>query len=459
VTATGPNGDDEQWRLRRDDLVVVDEAGTAETADLVAIGERCSAAGAKLLLVGDPRQLSAIGPGCMLADLAEHGISYQLSEVRRFGNDWEGPASLRLRDGDAEVLAEYDRRGRLVDGGTAEQAEAHASRAWLADTLTGRESLLMVGTNAAAARVSASLRAELVRLGRVEEDGVPLGMSDELADWRGVTVGLEDNVAAPITRKTYRVLDTRDDGGLTVAPIEARRPGPDAEGEWNDWGERLGAPLQLPGSYVREHVSLGYASTKDAAQGRTVDTGHSVNGAGEQRRLLRPLHPRPRTQHRLRRHPGARPRRRDRGDLRRRTAGPARRARRRHRRRPRRSIGHRRTGPRPHRGRVDDNQRRPDGGPHPRGQRRSTSTTSPTSATTVTLRTSTTSERRAPPTRANGPTRDSAATYRRWTTCLRSSSAHRPRSPRSLPARPATRPKRSRTPPSARPGRKHAEPT
>jgi len=293
VTATGPNGDDEQWRLRRDDLVVVDEAGTAETADLVAIGERCSAAGAKLLLVGDPRQLSAIGPGCMLADLAEHGISYQLSEVRRFGNDWEGPASLRLRDGDAEVLAEYDRRGRLVDGGTAEQAEAHASRAWLADTLTGRESLLMVGTNAAAARVSASLRAELVRLGRVEEDGVPLGMSDELTEWRGVTAGVGDlvqarslawhlrgfegNVAAPITRKTYRVLDTRDDGGLTVAPIEARRPGPDAEGEWNDWGERLGAPLQLPGSYVREHVSLGYASTKDAAQGRTVDTGHSVN--------------------------------------------------------------------------------------------------------------------------------------------------------------------------------------
>ena len=38
-------------------------------------------------------------------------------------------------------------------------------------------------------------------------------------------------------------------------------------------------PMQLPGSYVREHVSLGYACTKDSAQGRTVDTGHAVTQA------------------------------------------------------------------------------------------------------------------------------------------------------------------------------------
>lgn len=50
----GPGGDDETWRLRRGDLVVVDEAGTADTASLVEILARCSAAGAKLLLVATP---------------------------------------------------------------------------------------------------------------------------------------------------------------------------------------------------------------------------------------------------------------------------------------------------------------------------------------------------------------------------------------------------------------------
>ncbi|GAA3224617.1 hypothetical protein GCM10017691_12760 [Pseudonocardia petroleophila] len=292
--ATGPTGDDESWRLGRDDLVVVDEAGTAETGDLVAIRARCQAAGAKLLLVGDPKQLTAIGPGGALADVGEHGITYQLSEVRRFANDWEGPASLRLREGDAGVLAEYAKRGRLVDGGTAEQTEAAASRAWLADTLDGRESLLMVGTNAAAARVSAALRSELVRLGRVAEEGVPLGEGSALADWRGTVAGVGDlvqarslawhlrgfegNTAAPITRQTYRVIATRADGGLTVAPILANDATSDVER--NAWGEQLGTPMQLPGTYVREHLSLGYASTKDAAQGRTVDTSHAVTGPG-----------------------------------------------------------------------------------------------------------------------------------------------------------------------------------
>jgi len=148
------------------------------------------------------------------------------------------------------VLAEYAKHGRIVDGGTQEQAEAAASRAWLADTLDGKESLLLVGTNAAAARVSAGLRAELVALGRVQEEGVTLGM----LDWEGVTAGVgdpvqaralawhlqqfEDNTTAPVTRKTYRVTALRVDGGLTVAPVVNRsaemsdRPG---------WNEELGA--------------------------------------------------------------------------------------------------------------------------------------------------------------------------------------------------------------------------
>ena len=46
------------------------------------------------------------------------------------------------------------------------------------------------------------------------------------------------------------------------------------------WGEQLGEPMQLPPSYVRDHLSLAYAVTRDSAQGGTVDTSHSVNGPG-----------------------------------------------------------------------------------------------------------------------------------------------------------------------------------
>jgi hypothetical protein len=79
--------------------------------------------------------------------LAAAGARYELAEARRFRQSREGPASLRLRAGEQEVPREYHRQGRLRDAGTREQAEAAASRAWLADTVAGRRSLLVVDTN------------------------------------------------------------------------------------------------------------------------------------------------------------------------------------------------------------------------------------------------------------------------------------------------------------------------
>jgi len=52
----GASAGDEAFQLRAGGLVVVDEAGAAATADLVAIHCRAEAAGAKLLLVGDAKR-------------------------------------------------------------------------------------------------------------------------------------------------------------------------------------------------------------------------------------------------------------------------------------------------------------------------------------------------------------------------------------------------------------------
>ena len=110
----------------------------------------------KVLLVGDTRR-------------ARHHLRPRRGPPLH--NRVGGPESLRLRDGDTTVVDEYAKHGRLVDAGSVEQAEQAAARAWLADTLAGRGTLLVVGTNAAAAGVSTQLRAELVRLGRVHEAG------------------------------------------------------------------------------------------------------------------------------------------------------------------------------------------------------------------------------------------------------------------------------------------------
>src|SRR6185436_2110525 len=115
-----------------------------------------------------------------------------------------------------------------LDAGTREQAEQSAARAWLGDTLAGRRSLLLVDTNDQAAHLSAQLRAELVRLGRVTDHGVPLTAQGTVAgvgdlvqarsnDWD--LAGVEGNRRGPINRETYQVTGFRDDGGLDVAPV------------------------------------------------------------------------------------------------------------------------------------------------------------------------------------------------------------------------------------------------
>jgi conjugative relaxase-like TrwC/TraI family protein len=267
--------EDANWQLRSGDLVVVDESAMADTTALAAIHQVVREAGAKLLLTGDHRQLAAVGAAGGMELITAAGVSYELSEVRRFDQQWERAASLQLRDGDDTVLADYHKHGRLLDAGAVEQAEASAARAWLGDTLAGKHALLIVDTNEQAARMSAQIRAELVRLGTVEEQGVPLGLQGSIAgvgdlvqarknEWRLAQV--DGNRAAPTNRRQYRVLQTREDGGLIIAPILGRT------GE----GEQLGEKMTLPGDYVNEHVALGYAATVHSAQGLTVDTGHTV---------------------------------------------------------------------------------------------------------------------------------------------------------------------------------------
>jgi hypothetical protein len=266
---------DEQFRLGPDTIVAIDEASMTARQDLLAVQQRCAAAGAKTLMVGDHAQMTPVGPGGLLADVAAHGLSYELTEVRRFDADWEKAASLGLRAGDKAAVAEYAKHGRLRDGGAVEQAEAKARQAWLADTLAGKESLLVAQSNAAAARLSAALREELVALGKVGQECVPLGMQGTVAGVGDLVqarrnawslAGWEGNTQAPVNRATYEVTAIRDDGGLTVAPIVQRGPE----------GNVLGAPMQLPRQYVDQHLTLGYASTVYAAEGRTVQTCHGL---------------------------------------------------------------------------------------------------------------------------------------------------------------------------------------
>lgn len=268
-----------QVALSPGDLLIVDEAGMVSTPDLTALHAIAAEAGAKILLTGDPAQLGAVGAGGALAMLARLEGHFELTEVARMRERWERAASLKIRAGDTSVLAEYDRHGRLAEG-TEEQMTEAAYRGWLADHISGRDSLLIASTNDQAAELSARARAELVLLGQVEENG-----SFTLRD--GNTAGRGDLVQARrnerrikdpdgrwlVNRDILRIEAIRRDpeNGEATAAVVRRDTGRDASGN-RQWS----APFQVPAGYLAADAVLGYAGTVHAAQGRTVDTAHGV---------------------------------------------------------------------------------------------------------------------------------------------------------------------------------------
>ena len=112
-------------------VVVVDEAGMVDSRTLAAVIDATQAAGAKLVLVGDHRQLQPVEAGGLFRALAERMETANLTEIRRQAAPWAREAVHAVAEGRAgAALQAYEERGLLhVGDGKAETVEALVS-AW-----------------------------------------------------------------------------------------------------------------------------------------------------------------------------------------------------------------------------------------------------------------------------------------------------------------------------------------
>jgi conjugative relaxase-like TrwC/TraI family protein len=277
----------DRWRLKPGQLVIIDEAGMADTRTLDVIVTQARNSGAKVLLVGDPAQLGAVGVGGAFAMLvAAHTDAPELAQVRRFvhtdgtPNRAEAEASKLLRSGNLRALAYYRSHGRIHTPPPGADPIVAAYAAWRTDKEQGLDALLIAVDNATVTALNHKAHDDLVEAGAVQPDGV------RLAD--GTTAGIGDLI---VTRRVDRHLadGTRPDvhrGGAGVLPA-----GYVTNGEaftvtgTTDAGDLVvqagrGELATLPAAYVARHVQLGYAITAHRAQGATVDTAHVIASPG-----------------------------------------------------------------------------------------------------------------------------------------------------------------------------------
>lgn len=253
----------------KDQLVIIDEASLAGTITLDRLTAHAADVGAKVLLVGDWAQLSAVEAGGAFGMLAAaRDDTAQLLDIHRFLHQWEKAASLDLRHGRPHAIEAYVANDRVVEGHGGEAQEA-AYDAWAADIAAGRSSVLIAdGTDTV---TDLNLRARADRLVRGESDA---GREVSLVSGAGASAG--DIV---ITRRNDRRLRTLRSGWVRNGDRWIVRDArPDGSLVVRRTDRRFGGAVVLPASYVAEHVDLGYAVTAHRAQGLTVETSHVVVG-------------------------------------------------------------------------------------------------------------------------------------------------------------------------------------
>ena len=138
-------------------LVIIDEAGMADTLTLDAAVQFAIDRGASVRLIGDDQQLAAIGAGGILRDITTTHGALQLTELHRFTDPAEAAASLALRDGAPTALGFYLDHDRVHVGDLATTTE-DAFTAWVSDRAVGLDAFMLAPTRELVAELNRRAR-------------------------------------------------------------------------------------------------------------------------------------------------------------------------------------------------------------------------------------------------------------------------------------------------------------
>ncbi|MEU9553695.1 AAA family ATPase [Streptomyces werraensis] len=265
---------DDDFQLRRGDVVLVDEAGMAGTLLLDAILADATAACAVVRLLGDPHQLAAVEAGGALRLVSRTGDAVELDQLHRFSVPGEADASLILRDSEEPraVFDWYCDKGRIV-AGTHDTMCDMVFNAWAKDQDKGLTSLMTAADTATVTALNLRAQAHHITAGIVDtRHAAPLRA--------GQRAHAGDIIVTRLNRRRMTVRGGRDfvKNGDTWT-VQKILPTGDALVRHTQHRSRI----PLPADYLAAQCELGYASTIHRSQGMTVDTSHAIASARSNR--------------------------------------------------------------------------------------------------------------------------------------------------------------------------------
>lgn len=253
--------------LDRKTVVVLDEAGMVDSRKLAVLIDTARAAGAKLVLVGDHRQLQPIEAGGLFRVLTERIETASLREIRRQTEPWAREAVQAIAEGRVgAALRAYDERGLLqVRETKAETVQALVAEwAKAGEQHPGSSRLMLAGERADVRALNQQARDHLQQAGQ-------LGRGQRIATAHGPRAfAVGDRLVCTRNSTPYGVKN----GQLgTLEGIDARRDGALLRVRLDAGGRVVTLPTARYG-----HLDHGYALTTHKAQGATVDRAFVLAG-------------------------------------------------------------------------------------------------------------------------------------------------------------------------------------
>jgi Ti-type conjugative transfer relaxase TraA len=246
------------------DVLVIDEAGMIGSRQLERVLSAAEAAGAKVVLVGDPEQLQAIEAGAAFRALAERHGAMEITEIRRQRDDWQRSATRELAtERTAQALERY---------ASADMVHGHETRRSAREALVQGWDAARQAEPEASQVILAHTRADVAELNKLARGrmraGGELGPDQALATERGERMFAAGDRL--VFLKSERSLGVKNgtlgrveaiEGSTLIVRIDA--PGPT--------GHRRQVRFDLKDYAAIDH---GYASTIHKSQGVTVERAH-----------------------------------------------------------------------------------------------------------------------------------------------------------------------------------------
>jgi conjugative relaxase-like TrwC/TraI family protein len=239
-------------RLDDRSVLVIDEAGMVGTRRLAAMIEEARAGGAKVVLVGDPKQLPEIDAGGLFASLAKRLGHAELTVNRRQLDPEERAIVAELRLGHVEAaMTRMERHGSVITADNADRLRDGLVGDWHAARAGGGDVLMVAARRSTVADLNERARQLLAARGELGEEVLAAG---------GLSFAVGDEVLA--LRNDYGLGVLNGSRGRVVSANETSLKVELTEDH----------AVEVPVDYIDAgHLTHGYAATVHKSQGVTCD--------------------------------------------------------------------------------------------------------------------------------------------------------------------------------------------